>query len=41
MVAAIAEDIFDDKSDLSGLTAKTTKSKGGKALDKHCALCDL
>ena len=39
MAAAIVEDIPDDKSDVSALTTKTTKSKGGKALDKHCSVC--
>ena len=38
--AAIAEDIADDKSDVSAITTKTTKSKSGKALDKHCSVCD-
>ena len=37
--AAIAEDIADDKSDVSAITTKTTKSKSGKALDKHCSVC--
>ena len=37
----------DDKSDVSAKTTKTTKTNktnkttGGKALDKHCPLCDL
>ena len=38
------EDIDDGKSDVSALTNKTsksTKSKSGKALDKHCPLCNL
>ena len=33
----------DDKSDFSGFTVKTTKTNkttGGKALDKHCTVCD-
>ena len=31
-------DTADDKSDISAFTTKTTKSKGGKALDKHCSV---
>jgi len=38
--AAIDEDLSDDKSDASALTNKTTKSKSGKALDKHCLVCN-
>ena len=34
-------DTADDKSDISAFTTKTTKSKGGKALDKHCPVCDF
>ena len=39
--AAIDGEVPDDKSDVSALTTKTTKSKGGKTLDKHCPLCDF
>ena len=38
--ATIAEDIADDKSDVSALTTKTNKTTGGKALDKRCSSCD-
>ena len=37
--AAIAEDIPDDKSDVSVLTVKTNKSS--KHVDKHCPACDF
>jgi hypothetical protein len=39
-VAAIDVDVPDDKSDVSALTTKTSKSKSGKALDKHCSVCN-
>ena len=40
-LAAVAKDFSENKSDVSAFTSKTTKSKGGKALDKHCALCNF
>ena len=36
-----AENKFDEaKSDVSALTHKTNKTTGGKALDKHCLVCN-
>jgi hypothetical protein len=36
------QDKFDEgKSDVSAITTKTNKTTGGKALDKHCPLCDF
>ena len=39
-VAAIDGDVSDNKSDVSAIATKTTTSKSGKALDKHCFICD-
>jgi hypothetical protein len=39
--SAVAEDFSDDKSNVSALTTKTNKTTSGKALDKHCPLCNL
>jgi hypothetical protein len=31
----------DEKSEVSSITKKTNKTTGGKALDKHCPLCNF
>jgi hypothetical protein len=33
--------ISDDRSNVSVLTTKTNKTQRGKALNKHCSLCDF
>ncbi len=38
-LVGIDEDFSDDKSDVSALTNKTSKSTRGKHADKHCLIC--